>query len=88
MDGGVGHALGQTGQDPDCDQQRRVGLGQDRGQQRQHRRGRDAEQKYPLASVFCGKVTSGDLSENISIEETRKNQSLGLGIPIKIWPLK
>ena len=84
MNGWVGDALGEAGDDPDTDQQRRVGLGQDRGQEGQHCRGGDPEQENPLAPVLCCEISSGNLSEDVAVEEAREDQALGLRVPVKV----
>ena len=71
MDGGVGDALAEAGDDTNGDQERGVGLGQGRGQQRQHCRGRDPEQEDPLAPVLGREVAPGDLGDDVAVVKSR-----------------
>ena len=88
MDGGVGDALAEAGDDTDGDQERGVGLGQGRGQQRQHRRGRDPEQEDPLAPVLGREVAPGDLGDDVAVEEAGEDEALGPRVPVKVRDLK
>ena len=87
MYGGVGDTLAEAGDDPDPDQKRGVGLGQDWGQEGQHRRGHDPEQENSFAPVLGCEISPGDLSDDVAIEEAREDQALGLGVPFKVRDL-
>ena len=62
-------------------------LGQERSQHCQDGRGRDAKQEDSLAAIFCGKISTRYLSENVAVKEACEDETLSFGIPVKIRDL-
>ena len=74
----IRHSLRQSREDPDSDQQRCVGLRQHRRQQRQDGRRADPEQEDPFPTIFCRKIATGNLGEDVAVEKTCQDQTLRL----------